>query len=155
LTGLESLDEFVDSNHRNYSLYKRELASVPGVRMITYPDGERCNYQYVVLEVEEEVTQISRDMLVDALHAENILARRYFYPGCHRMEPYRSFFPHASLLLAETERLARKIVVLPTGTAINEADVAAVCQVIRLITGNGKIVAAALQQRTQPASATV
>jgi len=155
LTGLESLDEFVDSNRRNYALYKRELASVPGVRMITYPEAERCNYQYIVLEVEEEVTQISRDLLVDALHAENILARRYFYPGCHRMEPYRSFFPHASLLLPETERLARKIVVLPTGTAINEADVAAICQVIRLIAGNGKAVGSTLQNQTRQASVSV
>ena len=30
-----------------------------------------------------------RDDLVAALHAENVLARRYFYPGCHRLEPYR------------------------------------------------------------------
>ncbi len=41
--------------------------------------------------------------LVRVLHAENVLARRYFYPGCHEMEPYRSYFPHAGLVLPETE----------------------------------------------------
>lgn len=79
--------------------------------------------EYIVIEVEERVTEIGRDSIVQALHAENILARRYFYPGCHRMEPYRSFSPHAGLLLPETERLARRIVVLPTGTAIGEEEI--------------------------------
>ena len=45
------------------------------------------------------VCGISRDELVQILQAENVLARRYFYPGCHRMEPYRSYYPHARLLL--------------------------------------------------------
>ena len=40
------------------------------------------------------------------LHAENVIARRYFYPGCHRMEPYKSLFPNAGLVLPETEKIA-------------------------------------------------
>ena len=52
--------------------------------------AERTNYQYIVLEVDELETGLTRDELVQVLIAENVLARRYFYPGCHRMEPYRS-----------------------------------------------------------------
>jgi dTDP-4-amino-4,6-dideoxygalactose transaminase len=138
LTGLESLDEFVEHNRRNYVRYSDELAGVPGVRMLPVNQSERCNFQYIVLEIQEAVTEISRDRLVDALHAENVLARRYFYPGCHRMEPYRSFFPHAGLLLPETECLARKVMVLPTGTAIGEAEISEICRVIALVATNGK-----------------
>jgi len=54
------------------------------------------------------------------------------------MEPYRSFFPHAGLLLPETERLAERVVVLPTGTAIGEAEISGICSVIRLVTGYGQ-----------------
>ena len=39
---------------------------------------------------------LSRDELQRVLWAENVLARRYFFPGCHRMEPYRSLFPDAA-----------------------------------------------------------
>ena len=84
------------------------------------------------------MTEIGRDSIVQALHAENILARRYFYPGCHRMEPYRSFFPHAGLLLPETERLARRIVVLPTGTAIGEEEISGICGILRLLAAHGQ-----------------
>jgi dTDP-4-amino-4,6-dideoxygalactose transaminase len=143
LTGLESLDEFVEHNRRNYRQYRRELAGLPGIRMLAWNESERCNYQYVVAEIEEELTEISGDELVRTLHAENILARRYFYPGCHRMEPYRSFFPHAGLMLPATERVAQRLLVLPTGTMIGESEISGICAVIRLIAANGR----ALRQR--------
>jgi dTDP-4-amino-4,6-dideoxygalactose transaminase len=146
LTGLESLDEFVEHNRRNYIRYRDELTGVPGIRMLPVNQAERCNFQYIVIEVEERVTEIDRDQIVQALHAENILARRYFYPGCHRMEPYRSFFPHAGLLLPETERLANRIVVLPSGTAIGEDEVSGICQVVRLATANGRALRESLYQ---------
>ncbi|MBM3299905.1 MAG: DegT/DnrJ/EryC1/StrS family aminotransferase, partial [Deltaproteobacteria bacterium] len=57
--------------------------------------------------------------------------RRYFYPGCHRMEPYRSYFPHAHLMLPETEKLVKRVLVLPTGTAIDPAEVRTICAIIR------------------------
>ena len=146
LTGLESLDEFVEHNRRNYIRYRDELTGVPGIRMLPVDQAERCNFQYIVIEVEERVTEIDRDQIVQALHAENILARRYFYPGCHRMEPYRSFFPHAGLLLPETERLANRTVVLPSGTAIGEDEVSGICQVVRLATANGRALRESLYQ---------
>ena len=133
LTGLESLAEFIEVNCSNYQQYKRELAGVPGVGMITYDETERCNYQHIILEVDETVTKISRDQLVEILHAENVLARRYFYPGCHQMEPYRSYFPHAGLLLPETERLVSIVLSLPTGTAVGPNEIAKICQIIRLV----------------------
>jgi dTDP-4-amino-4,6-dideoxygalactose transaminase len=132
LTSLESLTEFTDINHRNYRCYKAELKNIPGVTLFPYNEAEKCNYQYVVLEINSEVTNVTRDQLMRVLHAENIIARRYFYPGCHRMEPYCSYFPHAGLLLPETERLSDRVLVLPTGTAIATTDVRTICQIIRL-----------------------
>ncbi|WP_233220988.1 aminotransferase class I/II-fold pyridoxal phosphate-dependent enzyme [Chlorogloea sp. CCALA 695] len=133
LTGLESLDKFVAVNCSNYRQYQRELRDIPGVKLLTYNQSEKCNYQYIVLEIDEEITQVERDRLVKILWAENILARRYFYPGCHRMEPYRSYFPHAGLLLPETESLGKRVLVLPTGTAVGTEEISKICQIIRLV----------------------
>ena len=93
---------------------------------------------------------VSRDDLVRVLHAENVLARRYFYPGCHEMEPYRSYFPHAGLLLPETERLTQRVMSLPTGTAVGPEEIETVCAIIRLAVENSREVRArlaALQER--------
>jgi dTDP-4-amino-4,6-dideoxygalactose transaminase len=138
LTGLESLDEFIKVNYQNYRQYWSELSDIPGLRFLTYNEVEQCNYQYIILEIDESITGISRDTLMNILWAENVLARRYFYPGCHRMEPYRSYFPHSGLLLPETEQLVQRVLVLPTGTAVNSVDIRKICQIVRFAVQNGR-----------------
>ena len=130
LTSLEARDEFVEANRRNHEAYREGLAPVDGVELIAYDDAELCNWQYAVIEVDESAA-LSRDELQRVLWAENVLARRYFYPGCHRMEPYRTLFPGAGERLPQTERLARRVLALPTGTAMDPASVAIVVDVIR------------------------
>ena len=137
LTNLESIDEFISVNRENYQSYASELAGIPGVALITYDHRERCNYQYIVLEIDEAVARVTRDQLVEILRAENVLARRYFYPGCHRMEPYRSYFPHAGLVLPHTEMLVQRVLSLPTGTAVSSDEIREICQIIRLSVVNG------------------
>ena len=137
LTSLESLEHFIETNQRNYEQYQEELAEVPGVTLLTYDEAEKCNYQYIVLLVDDEVTQVTRDQIIEILWAENVLARRYFYPGCHRMEPYRSYFPHAGLLLPVTEKVVNQLLSLPTGTAIGANEINDICAIIRLVVSNG------------------
>ncbi len=47
------------------------------------------------------------------------------------MEPYRSLQPNARLWLTETERVAERVLVLPTGTALTTDSVRRVCDLIR------------------------
>ena len=147
LTSLESIASIITTNRQNYRLYKQELSNIPGIRIIEYDETEKNNYQYVILEVDERLTGISRDLLVKVLHAENVLARRYFYPGCHYMEPYRSLFPYAGLLLPETERLTQKVLSLPNGTAVNQNDIHEICNIIRLVAENAGEVSRKIAQQ--------
>jgi dTDP-4-amino-4,6-dideoxygalactose transaminase len=146
LTSLESLDRFVTINYRNYKQYQRELTGIPGVTLFNYNESEACNYQYIVLEFDEAETAISRDQMVDIMTAENVLVRRYFYPGCHRIKPYFSQDPHAGLKLAETEGLLRRVIVLPTGTAVSTAEIDKFCQIIRMVVAHGKEVRERLER---------
>jgi dTDP-4-amino-4,6-dideoxygalactose transaminase len=47
------------------------------------------------------------------------------------MEPYRSYYPNAGLLLPETERLTDRVLCLPTGSAVDADDIALICGIIR------------------------
>jgi dTDP-4-amino-4,6-dideoxygalactose transaminase len=136
ITSLEASEEFGGINYQNYKQYGKALAGIPGIRLACYNEAEKCNYQYIVLEIDESVTQINRDQIQKILWAENILARRYFYPGCHRMEPYRSYFPLASLLLPNTERLAASVLVLPSGNAVERVQIEEVGEIVRFIMTN-------------------
>jgi dTDP-4-amino-4,6-dideoxygalactose transaminase len=87
LTSLESLGDFVARNRRNHREYARRLEGVPGLSLRSYDTTERRTFNYVVVEVDASDAGLGRDELQRVLWAENVLARRYFYPGCHRMEP--------------------------------------------------------------------
>lgn len=148
LTNLESLDDFVAINLEHYKHYRDELRDLNGITVLPYDETERSNYQYVVLEIDEQETVITRDDLIKILHAENILARRYFYPGCHRMEPYRSFYPNAHLDLPQTIQVAARVIVLPTGQAISPINISVVCQIIRTAVENGREIRRLLEKRS-------
>jgi len=130
ITSLESIEHFTEVNRRNYFAYRRELHAIPGIKLLDYDHTEHCNYQYVVIEIDEPA-KLSRNQLLRVLLAEGVIARRYFYPGCHRMEPYRSNSAVANTHLPVTEHVAARVLQLPTGTSVDEAAIAVIAAIIR------------------------
>ena len=149
LINLDALDQFVKTNLRNYNLYQMELSSIPGVKLIAYDQQEKNNYQYIIAEIDGEQSVLTRDQVNDILHAENVLSRRYFFPGCHLMEPYRTLYPETTDRLHHTNQLTTRTLSLPNGTAVNEEAIRAICQIIRLAVGNGNGVARRLVLQRQ------
>ena len=133
LTNLEAIDEIVAANQANYFAYEAGLAELAGIQLIAYPPSEQMNFQYVVIEVDPDRCRVTRDHLVSELHQRNVIARKYFWPGCHRMEPYRSLYPNASLWLRQTEEVAARVIVLPTGQTLSTDTVGQICGMIREI----------------------
>jgi len=119
LLTLQNLDDIIKHNQANYTLYANELDMTPGIRIL--PTGS--NYHYLPIWVER-----NRDDLLQTLKDNGILARRYFYPGCHKAEPYASIYPN--LILPETENLCDHILILPTGLSVDSGDIARVCDTI-------------------------
>jgi dTDP-4-amino-4,6-dideoxygalactose transaminase len=152
LTSLEAMDAFIAVNRANHAAYAAALDGIPGLTLLRYDDRERSNFQYVVVDVEEAEAGLSRDELQQVLQAEQVMARRYFHPGVHRMEPYRSYFPQAGRVLPETERLTRRVLTLPTGTAVDAEIIGRVCDIIRLAVQHAPQVRERLRA-TAPASA--
>lgn len=130
LANLARLDDILAVNRRNHDAYARELRGIPGISVLDPPVAGRTNHQYVVMLVGPEAGA-SRDEVLARLRAENVLARRYFWPGAHRMEPYRTLQPDVGSRLPMTERIAQQVVVLPTGTGVDEADIAVIARIIR------------------------
>lgn len=130
LTSLENITEFINLNRRNYERYERQLEDRAGLQLLRYDPREENNYQYIVVEVDEDRAGMSRDQLLEVLWAENVIARRYFYPGCHRMEPYATMHPNAAIELPVTEEVTRRVLVLPTGTGVSPDQIDRLCRII-------------------------
>lgn len=130
LTSLESIEELIAINRRNHDCYKNHLSGIPGIKLQERSDGEHHNYQYIVIKVDESQYGRTRDELVDLLNSENVIARKYFWPGCHRMQPYATNEPDSVDRLPKTEMVAARVVVLPTGQTINTETISRVCDII-------------------------
>jgi dTDP-4-amino-4,6-dideoxygalactose transaminase len=133
LANLDCIDSVVEVNYRNYRAYQEALAGIAGLSILDFDETGKNNFQYVVLQVSEDCS-VSRDHLIDALRAENVLARKYFWPGCHRMQPYRDLYPAAASSLESTEAVADRVIVLPTGTAVDVADIKVIGEIASKLT---------------------
>jgi dTDP-4-amino-4,6-dideoxygalactose transaminase len=138
LSNLQAIDQVIEHNHQIYQAYQQALADIPSINQLEYDQAESNNYQYVVVEISSDCP-VSRDRIVEILHAENILARRYFWPGCHSMQPYRELYPQAVDKLPFTEQVAERVIVLPNGSCMDKASVNTVASVLKFVVEPKKI----------------
>lgn len=131
---LLNLDNFAKTLERNrgiFAAYRDTLAGLPGLRLIEPQAVSATNYQYVVCEIDAERFGLGRDELQAVLRAENVLARRYFYPGIHRCTPYAECYPQVGERLPVTEALCAKVLQLPIGQSIDAAGARRIGQIVR------------------------
>ena len=133
LRSLEQLSTIRDINRRNFHRYEEGLSSCDDVTIVAPVDPASSNCQYVVLDVNHSDSGLSRDMLMDVLHAEGVLAKPYFSPGCHAVAPYRADHLRRGTELPITDLLVRDVLVLPTGPSVDPEKIDDVCGLIRLV----------------------
>ena len=113
LTSLESADEFIAVNRRNYLAYGRGLDGVPGLELVPYAESEHNNYQYVVVEVDRErvVSIATRSSVCSGRKHRRptlFLPRLPSYGALPSMSQYQDLALHA------TDALTSRVLCLPT-----------------------------------------
>lgn len=136
ILSVADFDNLVDHNAGNYERYREILDGVPGIRILEIHAGDSSNYQYVVGLVDRDKTGISRDELIGVLRYENVDARRYFYPGCHRLDCFGG--GNRFISLPVTESILDQVIVLPTGRSMSNDCVTRLASLIRLILEHGR-----------------
>ena len=138
--------DFLARNRENYQHYRAQLSKIPGVSLLAL--STQSNFQYVVVQIDAQTFGLSRDQVVEILHAEQVIARRYFYPGAHRVSPYRELYPQRSPLPV-TEQLAAEVLILPTGTGISSTEIETLCAFLNWLQTQAREVQLALNQQIQ------
>ena len=145
LTNLKSLTKFIKQNEAGFELYDRYLNSIPGLTIHRNPIPEKHNYQYVCLDISMRDFGLSRDQLMQILHAENALVRRYFSPGCHQTTTFKSTDLQEFDRLKYTNSISQRVLVLPSGTSASEIEIVELCSLIKLIANNASLVLSQLE----------
>jgi len=146
LTSLEHCDELIVRNRERFLLYRSVLSGIPGLRVLEPWSGGKWNYHYVVAVLDPNFG-LSRDRLMAILHAEGVRARRYFWPGCHRMEPYRSDPLYQGLSLEVTDTIAERVLQFPSGGELNEADIVTIGAAVRFVQDRALTISRMLHDR--------
>ena len=119
LAHLDNLDSIISHNKFIQQTYFHEFDKFNEISFLGYNYTGKSNYQYVVALVPPKI----RNSLVEYFHKEGILLRRYFHPGCHKMEPYKSCEKYDAINLPITEQISAGIVIFPTGQQMSKEDV--------------------------------
>ncbi len=128
---LDEIDGLLETNRRNYRAYRAAFAGLPGISLLELDKPETLNCQYVVGHLSPDLPAFARDLLVDVLWAENVVARKYFYPGCHRSAPYAARAPVP--VLPVTDDLCRRVVVFPAGAAVAPDQIRLIADTVRFV----------------------
>lgn len=130
---LMSLEDFPANQKNNealYRLYEAQLKTIPGLRLVRPSGVSFSNYQYLVCILDEREFGLPRDLLLDLLKAENVVARRYFYPGIHRSIPYAQELPQYLDRLPNTDSLCASCIQFPIGALVFAQDIERICDIL-------------------------
>lgn len=112
LLQLRHVDQMRERRERIDQVYRRALASVPGIQCIALPTHATSNYGYFPIRVGVEHRR-TRDQLYEHLRSHHVFVRRYFYPLISDFPMYRDLPSAAPANLPVAQSIAREILCLP------------------------------------------
>jgi dTDP-4-amino-4,6-dideoxygalactose transaminase len=127
----QRLEALVQRRNELIAYYKRQLADLPGLSFQRIPEDCRSTGNYMVLFVDAQATGLSRDGLYDALDAQGIQTKKYFYPAVHQQTAYARYGAAYQGRLPITERAAQQGLAVPLYSHMDEGTIDYVCGQIK------------------------
>jgi dTDP-4-amino-4,6-dideoxygalactose transaminase len=133
LENLKTVGQCIENRRRYAGILRERLGQLPGIHFQQIQPDVYMNYQNFALLVEETEFGLSRDKLYTALAAENILARKYFYPPLHLHQAYAPYCERYQGKLPITEKVANTILCLPIYSVMSDEMLDGICLAIESI----------------------
>lgn len=129
LLQLDHIDHVIARRATISIRYRAELTGVPGIGLFGTRSDWISNHSYFPILVQDGHIN-GRDALCERLHAEGIMARRYFYPLICDTPVYRDL-PSARSELPVARRIAREVLCLPLHPHLTDAQVDRAIRIVR------------------------
>jgi dTDP-4-amino-4,6-dideoxygalactose transaminase len=117
LAGLPLVDGKIRRHNEIAARYIRALSGLPGLSFQHVRGGNLCSYKDFSMVIDHHQFGMTRDEFRQALLAENIETKKYFYPPMHQQKLYRRHHQGA-LPLPETDRVSNNVLSLPIYDAL-------------------------------------
>lgn len=129
LLQLKHIEEVLNRRRAIEARYRAVLEGIAGIRILDAPADTIGNASYFPILVGPNYP-LSRDELYEALKANNIYARRYFYPLISEFPMYRNLPSAATENLPHAARIAAEVISLPLYPTLREHDVDRIFNII-------------------------
>lgn len=113
LLQLKYVDRAIEMRKVIANLYRRLLASIPGIKFLNDIQGIQHNYAYFPILIEKNKFGKSRDELYDYLYSNGYYSRKYFYPLISEFPSYKSLESSSPANLPVASGISRQILCLP------------------------------------------
>jgi dTDP-4-amino-4,6-dideoxygalactose transaminase len=130
LAGIPLIEGKVIRRNRIAKTYTGLLASQPGVRFQKIRPGDLSTYKDFSIHVSPDAFGMTRDALTQALLAEQIETKKYFFPPLHRQKLYAPFCGKDENALPSTDYITHGIVSLPIYESLPDATVSQIANAI-------------------------
>jgi dTDP-4-amino-4,6-dideoxygalactose transaminase len=111
LASLAVLDERVTRRGELVRLFHDATAGTPGLRFPLVEAGDVSTYKDLTLIIDPVEFGLTAAQLADALRAEGIDSRRYFYPPVHQQKAYAALPVERELPISE--EVSERVLTLP------------------------------------------
>ena len=128
LCNLRHVGDEIAKRGRVVARYRERLAGVPGVQLNPVQKDVKPNYAYFPVVFEEEAFGATRNEVADALAAQGISARKYFYPLTNTFECFHGAFDVEKTPVAL--HLSRHVLTLPLYAELALEDVDRICDIV-------------------------
>ena len=131
LAGLPLVDEKIKRRNAVANMYTEMLTGLPGVRFQSVDPSDVHTYKDYSIHVTPDSFGMTRDALAEALLAENIETKKYFYPPLHQQDIYKPFYNRDRDDLSQTEYITGGVLSLPIYESLPDETVKTVAQAIK------------------------
>ena len=127
LCNLKHIDCEIESRGEAYRHYTERLSGIEGITLLKLKDGIKQNYAYFPVLFDKKAFGKSRDDVIELLRAEDIVARKYFYP---LVSANKEFGEDLVKLTPIAKDYSENILCLPLYAHLDIADIDRICDII-------------------------
>lgn len=127
ICNLRRIEECIASRKTVYERYQSRLEGIKGIKLCSMQKDVESNYAYYPVYFDQELFGKSRDDVYEQLKAEDIFARKYFYPAINELSCYKGQFP---LDTPNAHKASMGILTLPMYEGLKLEDVDRICDII-------------------------
>ncbi|MBB1419453.1 DegT/DnrJ/EryC1/StrS family aminotransferase [Pseudoalteromonas sp. SG44-1] len=126
LVALNKIDESIAKRKSIANYYDKAFSTTAGIKTLDNHSSLELNYSYYPILIDQAEFGLSRDELLEKLQANNILARRYFYPLVTQFELYKDYVSSTP----NAKSISEQVLCIPIHNALTEKEQMKVIEVI-------------------------